>query len=177
MRDGVLEFLVQGESPHLATKDDFQDFQLRMDFKIARRANSGLFLRSARDGSNPAYSGCEIQILDDLHWEEDTQTKLEPYQFTGGLYGSVPPGKRDALKPLGEWNTYDITFHGSRVVTYLNGALLYDVDTRDVHVPAESLPFAERAKKGFIGLQRHGPAGTIEGDAYAWFRNIFVREL
>jgi hypothetical protein len=177
VRDGVLEFLVAGESPHLATVDDFQDFQLRMDFAITRRANSGLFLRAARDGSNPAFSGCEVQILDDSHWEEDTQSKLEPYQFTGGLYGSVPPAKRDAVKPLGEWNTYDITYHGSRIVAYLNGVLLYDVDTLEVHVPENEKPFVERAKKGFIGLQRHGPAGAVEGDAYARFRNIFVREL
>ncbi len=177
VRDGVLEFLARGSSPHLATEADFQDFQLRLDFKIARGANSGLFLRAARDASDPAFSGCEIQILDDFHWEKNTGTTLLPYQKTGGLYGSVASSKPDALRPLGEWNTYDVTFHGSRIVAYLNGKLLYDVDTLAVDVPEDALPFAERAKSGFIGLQRHAPAGEVDGDVYAWFRNIFVCEL
>ena len=177
VKDGVLEFLTRGNSPHLATEADYRDFQLRLDFKVARAANSGLFLRAARDGTNPAFSGCEIQILDDFHWEEDTGTKLLPYQHTGGLYGSLANTKPAALRPLGEWNTYDVTFHGSRIVAYLNGALLYDVDTFELDVPSDTRPFAERAKTGFIGLQRHAPSGAVEADAYAWFRNIFVREL
>ena len=153
---------------------DYRDFQLRLDFKTTRRANSGLFLRGARDGSNPAYSGCEIQILDDFHWEEDTNSKLQPYQFTGGLYGAVAPGPKDALRPLGEWNTYQVTYQGSRIVTVLNGKVLYDVDTFELK---QGKPFAERAQTGFIGLQRHGPAGALDGDVYAWFRNLYIREL
>jgi hypothetical protein len=47
------------------------------------------------------------------------------------------------------------------------------VDTFDLDVePA----FRGRAKTGFIGLQRHAP-GEVEGEAYAWFRNIWLREL
>ncbi len=175
VRDGNLVFLAEGSSPFLATERDYRDFQLRLDFRISKMANSGLFLRAARDGSNPAFSGCEIQILDDFNWESVTGTQLHPYQFSGGLYGSVAPGSR-ALRPLGEWNTYQVTYRGSRIITVLNGQVLYDVDTLELE-PEQGAPFAERAASGFIGLQRHAPAGELEGDAYAWFRNIYIREL
>ncbi|MDA1267106.1 MAG: DUF1080 domain-containing protein, partial [Planctomycetota bacterium] len=169
VRDGEMVFLVEGGSPHLITEQDYQDFQLRLDFKISKMANSGLFLRASRDGANPAFSGCELQILDDFNWETETNSKLAPYQFTGGLYGSVAPGKQ-ALKPLGEWNTYEITYNGTRIITVLNGQVLYDIDTKDVK-PEQGAHFTDRVPTGFIGLQRHAPGGAIEGDAYAWFRN------
>lgn len=172
--DGVLEFLVEGGSPQLVTKRDFQDFQLRLDFKLARMANSGLFLRATRDGSNPAYSGREVQILDDHNWEADTNSKLKPWQFTGSLYGAAAPAQK-ALKPNGEWNTLCVTLDGPRMVTVLNGKILYDLDTEGL-TPEQGAAFAERAAAGFIGLQRHAPGG-LEGDAYAWFRNLYVREL
>ncbi len=174
-RGGVLALLTDGSSPYLATERDYRDFQLRLDFKISPMANSGLFLRAARDGSNPAFSGAEIQILDDFNWEEGTGSKLQPYQFTGGLYGAVAPA-RQALQPLGEWNTYQVTFRGSRILTVLNGQVLYDVDTHALELK-QGAPFAERVPAGFIGLQRHAPGGGVEGEAYAWFRNLYLREL
>ncbi len=174
-KDGVLAALVAGGSQSLRTRKDYQDFELHLDFKISEMANSGLFLHGDRAGGDPAWTGMEVQILDDFHWEERTQSKLAPWQHTGSLYGSVPPAKA-ALKPLGEWNSYAIRVQGPRVATRLNGELLYDVDTREVAVPDGKKPFAERAKTGFIGLQRHAPDG-VKGEAYAWFRNILIREL
>jgi hypothetical protein len=171
---GVICFDAAGNSPELRTLDDYTDFHLRLDFKTERLANSGLFLRAARDGSNPAYSGCEIQILDDFNWEQETGTTLTDWQFTGSLYGAVAPAVKDALRPLGEWNTYEVNYRGSHLVTVLNGRTLYDVDTHALDVQP---PFAERAAAGFIGLQRHAPAGEIEGPSYAWFRNLFIRPL
>jgi len=172
--EGVMCFDAAGQSPELRTTQDYTDFHLRLDFKIQRLANSGLFLRAARDGSNPAYSGCEVQILDDFNWEEETDTTLEDWQFTGSLYGAVAPQTKDALRPLGEWNTYEVTYRGARLVTVLNGKTLYDVDTHALDVEPS---FAERAASGFIGLQRHAPAGEVEGQSYAWFRNLFIRPL
>ena len=155
----------------LRSKADFEDFDLRLDFKIARMANSGVFLRAKRDDSNPAYSGCEIQILDDYDWEKEKHETLKEWQFTGSLYGSVPPGARDALRPVGEWNTYEIRYRGTRLAVALNGRALYDVDVTKV---AGDPPFASRAKEGFVGLQHYvceGPAG----EDVVEFRNLFVR--
>jgi hypothetical protein len=175
VEDGVLSFLARGGGGHLLTREDFRDFCLRLDFRLARMANSGLFLRAARDGTNPAFSGCELQVLDDFHWESVTGSKLRPWQFTGSLYGAVPPGERSALRPLGEWNTFEVLYRGSRLAVALNGRALYDVDTHAL-APESGPPFAQRAPTGFIGLQHHG-AEHVQDAVTVAFRNAFVRPL
>ncbi len=176
VRDGVLAALTKGEAHELRSKQDSRDFELRLDFKITSLANSGVFLRADRKDGNPAFSGAEVQILDDFNWEEQTKSKLKPWQFTGSLYGSVAPGHKDALYPLGSWNTLEVRFVGSRIRTRLNGATLYDVDTATL-TPEQGEAFAKRVAEGFIGLQRHAPGAAIDTDAYAWFRNVFVQRL
>jgi hypothetical protein len=161
-----------GGGGDVRTREDFRDFELRLDFRMESLCNSGVFLRAARDGTNPAYSGCEIQILDDFDWERATGKELEDFQFTGGLYGSLANEKRDVVRRPGHWNTFEVRYVGSQLAVKLNGELLYDVDT--LRLPGK--PFAERAKEGFIGLQRHAPREGGEGDFIA-FRNIFVRPI
>ena len=148
-------------------------FELLLEFQTSEMANSGVFLRAARDGSNPAYSGCEIQVLDDFNWERVTNSKLHEWQFSGSLYGAVAP-RHKALKPVGEWNTYRIRYLGTRLRTELNGIELYEVDTREL--AGVEPPFEKRARTGFIGLQRHG--GASEQDkSWVRYRNLFVRPL
>jgi hypothetical protein len=165
---GVLAIPSAEPSGYLRTREDFQDFKLKLEFKLARGANSGLFLRSARDGSNPAYSGCEIQIIDDRNWPD-----LEDWQYTGSLYGSVPPGLKDATRPIGEWNSLEVLYKGSRLAVALNGIALYDLDTKKV---SGDPPFEKRAAKGFIGLQRYA-APSVEGGTAAWVRNVYLSRL
>lgn len=89
----------------------------------------------------------------------------------------MAPGVQDALLPAGQWNSLEITYQGSRLRTVLNDRVLYDVDTHAVPVlQPGARPFAERARRGFLGLQRHAPK-EVQGEAYAWFRNVFVRPL
>ncbi|HUR29360.1 MAG TPA: DUF1080 domain-containing protein [Planctomycetota bacterium] len=171
--DGVLCVPAKG-SGHIASKEDYADFQLRIDFKIARMANSGLYLRSTRTSDNPSFTGAEVQILDDFDWEKETKTTLLPYQSTGGLYGSVPAGWK-RYRPIGEWNTYEVLYAGNRLAVALNGLTLYDVDVTTVPV-GEHPPFAARAKSGFIGFQQYG-APLVTDPYSAWFRNVFVRKL
>ena len=174
IEDGVLSFLKEGGDGTLASREDFEDFELQLDFQIAKMANSGLFLRAAPEG-NPAFSGCEIQILDDFNWEAVTKSKLAPYQFTGGLYGALAPSSDKQLFPLGRWNSYRIRYVGSRLRVELNGIELYDIDTHSLE-PKQGKPFAERAERGFIGLQRHAPA-QVGDEAWAKFRNVWVKRL
>ena len=110
------------------------------------------------------------------NWEKITGDKVKDWQLSGSLYASLPPGVA-ALRPIGDWNTYQITYKGSRMKVELNGRTLYDIDTFEVPVVYPDKPkFKDRVPTGFIGLQRHAPS-QVEGDAYAWFRNIFIREL
>ncbi|MFT5733890.1 MAG: hypothetical protein ACJA2W_001262 [Planctomycetota bacterium] len=175
-KGGVLEALHHGTAGVIRTeRTNFRNFALRMDFQLTKLANSGVYLRSVDDGTNPSFNGAEVQILDDFNWEAASGSKLAPYQFTGGLYGSVAPAK-SALRPIGEWNTYLITCVGTRMNCALNGTLLWDVDTATLE-PKSGPAFADRAMAGFIGMQRHGSAAESENEVGASFRNIFIREL
>jgi thiamine biosynthesis lipoprotein len=171
--DDVLQIPKTGGA-QLRTEDDYQDFRLRLDFKLAPGANSGLFLRGDRKGGDPAYSGCEIQIIDDHGWERIVGSALKDTQQCGSLYAAVPANAPGALKRAGEWNTYELLYLGSRLTVALNGTLLYDVDTHELEDAKP--PFAERVAMGFIGLQRYG-APHVEGPTALWVRNMFVRPL
>ena len=74
---------------------------------------------------------------------------------------------------MGEWNTFEVLYRGTRLAVALNGRTLYDVDTHGLEADP---PFAERAPTGFIGLQRHASPGE-EGDVMIRFRNVFVQPL
>jgi hypothetical protein len=175
-KDGKIEALLSGTAGAIRTqRTDYRNFVMRMDFQLTELANSGVYLRSLDDGTNASFNGCEVQILDDFNWEAASNSKLAPYQFTGGLYGAVAPAK-SALLPIGEWNTYVITCVGTRMNCALNGTLLWDVDTAELE-PKSGPAFAERAMAGFIGMQRHGTAAESDSDVGAAFRNLFIREL
>jgi hypothetical protein len=179
---GVLKIPSLGDG-YLRTLADFRDFDLRLDFRLHAMANSGVFLRGARAGGNPAYSGCEVQILDDFDWERESGQTLQPWQHTGSLYGAVAAPWQAALKPLGEWNTFEIRFQGPHLETRLNGHELYDVDV--LGLAQADPPFRERAASGFIGLQRHAgaaaggapPDESLDAPTGVEFRNLFVRRL
>ncbi len=180
--DGVLRIPSSEPGGYLRTKANFRDFALRMEFRQARMSNSGVFLRGRREtlgpgdvmgpGSNPAYSGCEVQLLDDFDWEAVTASTLKDWQFTGSLYGAVAPGVK-ALHPIGEWNTLEILYRDSRLAVALNGLTLYDVDTSTLNVEP---PFSLRAPGGFLGLQRYA-APDVPGDTALWVRGMRVRRL
>jgi hypothetical protein len=147
----------------LMTEKQFGDFELLLEYKIVDKAgNSGVALRSPFQG-DPAYTGMEIQILDQKNYGAD----LKDWQHTGSIYGVVPPSK-DVTKGLGEWQSYRITAKGRQVKIELNGTVIVDANLDDHKDKFESHPGLKR-KEGHLGLQSHG--GRIE------FRNIFVKEL
>jgi thiamine biosynthesis lipoprotein len=169
---GVLSIPASGGG-ELASVDDFGDFELSLEFAIARMANSGLYLRGDRAGQNPSYQGYEVQILDDFNWERVTNTTLIDYQKTGGLYAIQPPAAPKPYRPPGEWNRFEVLARGTRLAVGLNGLVLYDLDLSGVEA---SPPTSERPEAGFLGLQRYG-ADTVEGQVALRARNWFVRPL
>lgn len=97
----------------LATAGTFTDFRLRLQFRGAEKVNSGVFLRSQKEGQ-PHVTGYELQIWD-----------YQPAGYnTGSLVGTV---KAPTVKIIADrWNDYDITVKGDRYVVVLNGKTLLD---------------------------------------------------
>jgi len=100
----------------IGTTATFGDFHLKLEFKTAEDGNSGVFLRSARQGL-PHRTGYELQIYDD-----------QPQGFnTGSLVFYAKPTKPAMLKP-DLWNQYDIRVEGSHFLITLNGEVVFDGD-------------------------------------------------
>src|SRR5206468_2766048 len=133
----------------LMTEKEYSDFNLRLEYKLPSKGNSGVALRSPLDG-NPAYQGMEIQILDD-HWHMDPKNYkgLKPTQRTGSIYDVVPPSQ-DATKPVGEWNQMDITAKGRHITVVLNGTKIVDANLDDHKNRADTHPGLQR-EKGHLG--------------------------
>jgi hypothetical protein len=146
-----------GEGPYATTIDDFGDIELLVEYKIAPRADSGIYLRATP----------QVQIWDPTAPE---LFKLGADKGSGGLWNNSPgaPGKDPLVladKPFNEWNRFRIVQTGARTSVWLNDRQVVD------HALMEN--YWNRTKpllrRGPIQLQTHG--GEI-----CW-RNVFVREL
>jgi hypothetical protein len=173
IENGVI-FSTKEDGGNLYTEKEYADFVFRFDFKLTENANNGIGIRAPLEG-DAAYVGIEIQVLDD---SGSSYTKLQPYQYHGSIYGMVP-AKRGFQKPVGEWNSEEITARGRRITVVLNGTTIVDADLddvkdeealkthRDLSKPEGSRGIAN--KKGHIGLLGHG--------ARVEFRNLRIKEL
>jgi HEAT repeat protein len=114
--NGKLVVHPERKGGNLYTEKEYADFVLRFDFKLTPAANNGLGVRAPLEG-DAAYAGMEIQILEDgspRYWD------LRPYQYHGSIYGVVP-ARRGVLRPVGEWNSEEVTVRGRRVTVVVNG--------------------------------------------------------
>ena len=160
--DGVI-FVQGGGGGWLLTEKEDGDFELRLEYKRSRGANSGVGLRAPLKG-DPAYQGMEIQLIDDENWPG----KLESWQHTGSIYNVVPAAKV-ANRPIGQWNKLRIVARGRHILVELNGEKLVDANLDDyVEKHAKRHPGILRAG-GHIGLQSYNT--RVE------FRNLYLKTL
>jgi len=151
----------------LFTEKEFADFILRLDYKIEPGGNNGVGIRCplGAPGEQMAYSGMEIQILDD---KAPKHAQIKPWQFNGSVYNIVPA--KNGTPKIGDWNSYEITARGRQIKVVLNGKTIVDADLNDVRDPEvlQKHPgmFRERGRLGFLGHHDH-----VE------FRNIRIKEL
>ena len=168
--DGLLA--KDGSVGDIVSKDEFDDFELELEWKIGEAGNSGIFYRGTEEYDHIYWSAPEYQLLDDIK-AADNKTRLT---CAGAAY-ALFPSPAGHLKPVGEWNRTRILAKGSHVEHWLNGVKLleYELWSPEWEAKVKSSKFAMypnfgRAKKGHIGLQ-----GDHNG-ALA-FRNIRVREI
>jgi len=140
----------------LRTPRTYADFVLRLEWRITKNGNSGVFVRAA-EALEPWITGHEIQISNeprgDLH-------------CTGSLYGTVAAHPRpDEAEE--KWHEIEILCDGPRITVAVDGTTTVDVAQDDV--PA----IASKPRSGFIGLQdSHAGPGSLVA-----FRNVRVKEL
>ncbi len=158
VRDGM----IVGDSPgirrneFLATKREYSDFELRLEFKLhGGRGNSGIQFRTRRVPDSTEVEGYQADIGED-YWgclyDEHRRRKV---------LAQADAKLADVLKK-DDWNEYVIRAQGDHIVLKING-----VTTVDYHEPD-----AKIARKGIIAVQVHsGPPLRVD------FRNLRIREL
>ncbi len=155
----------------LMTKEQYDNFELSMDWKISPKGNSGILYLVTEDQESSYLSGPEYQIIDDINFPE----KLEDWQKTGANY-AMNAAPAAAPSPVGEWNHTRIIVNKGHVEHWLNGKKIVDYQIgseewkkNKVNGKWKDSPSYGMAKKGYIALQDHG--------SEAWFKNIKIRKI
>ena len=138
------------------TRQEFTNYSLKLDWKLVKDDNGGVFVGFPNPGNDPYIAvnqGYEIQIdASDL-----------PDRTTGAIYtfkGADSLAVAASLKPLGQWNAYEIQVQGQNIKVFLNGTLVNDFTSTE---PMRDLT------QGFVGVQNHGGGESI------WYRNIRIK--
>jgi hypothetical protein len=142
---------------YLWSKEQYKDFEIDIEFKVAKGSNSGFYFHVG-DLKEPVATGVEVQIYDSHSKGPDGA--LNDHDC-GGIIPGVPPTK-NAAKPPGEWNRFLITSQGDKVIVKLNGEAVNEVDL-------SKGALGSRPKSGYIGFQDHGLPLSV--------RNIRIRKL
>jgi Domain of Unknown Function (DUF1080) len=143
----------KGKGGFLLSKDSYRDFQLRIEFWAAHNANSGIYLRCSEPKNLTDKTCYEANIFD----QRPDQTYA-----TGGI---VHRGKvLQSVKAGGQWNTYEITAQGSKMVVVLNGTKTAEIDNVEFPSGPIALQYGSLPPKG-------DPGGAIR------FRKVQIRPL
>lgn len=186
IQDGALTFDTEkrleenfaGGKDIIYAAEEFDNFELYLEWKLPAGGNSGVFYHlKENEPGGPAAIAPEYQLLDDLQWEEINNARLEEWQKTGADYAMhSPDNEQKIVKPAGEWNTTRIIFTPEKVEHWLNGKKIVSFvpwsDDWKERKAAGKWKDAEKYgsfKSGYIGLQDH--------DSPLWFKNIKIRKL
>lgn len=139
------------QGPWLRSEKEYDDFNLRLEYKLKAGGNSGVYLRVPKGGQHRGKeageesAGVEIQILDDA---DPKYASLKDYQYSGSVY-AIAAAKEHVCRPVGQWNTLEINCVGPRYQITHNGVLIVDAAAE------EFAELGNRLTRGFLGLQNH----------------------
>lgn len=172
--DGMLHYDPSVKSGgDIASDDEFENFHLKLEWKISQNGNSGIIFYVHED---PKYkwaweTGPEMQVLDN-NGHPDAKYKTHR---AGDLYDLISCSK-ETVKPYGEWNEVEIKCLNGKLDFYLNGenvisTTLWDDSWKKMVANSKfkTMPDFGTYKKGRIALQDHGDK--------VWYRNIRIKRL
>jgi hypothetical protein len=147
------------EGGDLVTNDQYADFELSVDWKIAPKGNSGIFYRGLETEERIYYTAPEYQVLDN---DGHPDAKNGPDRFAGANYDLIAPSK-NVCHPADQWNSTRILVRGAHVEHWLNGEKVveYELWTPEwkslvANNKFKAWPSYGMAKTGHIALQDHG---------------------
>ncbi len=170
--------------------EEFDNFELYLEWKLPEGGNSGIFYHVKEGYSGPPVVAPEYQLIDDEDYANIHDLKaynsqfgaeypelLQDWQKTGADYAMhAADESKKVLYSVGEWNSSKIVFTPEKVEHWLNGKKLLgfepwseDWHTRKNSGKWDNAPDYGKFKTGYIALQDH--ASPI------WFRNIKIKKL
>jgi len=162
----------QEESMDLMTRATFDNFELRLEWKLPPKGNSGIMFY-VQENANlaPWEMGPEYQLIDESGYDPP----LELWQTSGANYAMHNPAMQASL-PIGEYNTSRLIVEDGYVQHWLNDRLVVkyqlwteDWEQRKMSGKWKDYPNYGKYKSGHIVLQDH--------DSPVSFRNIKIRRL
>ncbi len=197
IEDGCLRFNAKkaGEPAGLEGGDilfehRFSNFELELEWKIAKGGNSGIFylareVKSKKNGkpwdAPMYYSAPEYQVLDNAN-HPDAKKGVDGNRKSASLYDMIP-AKPQNQNPCGEWNKVRIVVRNGKVTHFQNGVevLSYELGTPEWTAMLQESKFSQKKNPlafdlllgcggpGYIGLQDHGNN--------VWYRDIKIKIL
>jgi len=160
-----------GWAGDLITREQYGDFELKLEWRISDAGNSGIFIRGDESGDSLPQTAMEMQVLDNVgHWD-----RHEPTHRAGAYYDMIAPD-HDTTQPVGTWNVVHIIARGPHIEFWLNGrqTAAFDQGGREWQALYDKSKFAERPGygsllRGHIGLQDHWDK--------VWYRNLRILPL
>src|ERR1035437_251770 len=159
----------------IVTNDEFENFDLKLDWKISEDGNSGIMFYVREDTSKYQYpwnTGPEMQIADNEKNEDGKVYKSR----AGDLYELFATSSQQFVKPAGQWNHVEIISDKGKLDFYMNDQHVLDTNIWDdawkkniANTKFKDMPGFGTFKKGKIALQDHG--------ADVWFKNIKIKDL
>ena len=161
------------------------DFELKCEYRISPKGNSGINYRSTRVDTLPyALKGYQLDLdgkdkynlgypkYSGQNYEERGRQFLAPRGQRTVIETGKPPivtdtlgSKEQLLKSIkpDDWNEIDLVVKGNNMKHYINGTLMSEVTDNDL---------VNRKMSGLIGVQVHvGPPMKIE------FKNLRIKEF
>lgn len=169
--DGELRFVPGVGGGDIVTKEQYENFDLRLEWKVAPGGNSGIFFRGTEDKGSIWETAPEMQVLDNKG-HRDGQS---PFTSAGSNYALYAPSEKVA-KPAGQWNAVRIKVADNDVEYWLNGVrvvryVLHSDEWKGLVAKSKfaSMPDYGMRRVGHIALQDHGDPVS--------FRNLKIRRL
>lgn len=168
----------KSEAGDLVTNDEYENFDLKLDWKIGNKGNSGVIFYIHEDAAkypNTYETGMEMQVLDNGSPIRLGHPDGKLYTHRAGdLYDLL--ASKEADQPQGEWNHIEIVSKNGKLDFYMNGVhtlsttMWNDYWKKMISISKfKDMPGFGTFKKGKISLQDH--------DEEVWFKNIRIKRL
>ena len=155
----------------LISEDIFEDFELKLEWKVEEGGNSGVFYYATEKSDEIWHTAPEMQVLDNMFHTDGKKSKTS----AGALYDLIEPVIGN-VNPVGEYNQVVIISKNKHIEHWLNGEKILEYDYQSNTMwelvdksKFKDMPYFGKTAVGHIGLQHHGEE--------VWYRNIRIRKL